>query len=167
MAEFFITLLKKLRIALVRFIDFFYPLAKGFLPLRTYRYAACGGLNLVFDWTLYFVMYNFILRKSNLDLYIITFSPHIASLFIVFPITFFTGFLLMKYISFSDSIGRTRTQLVKYLIVVFLSLVLNYLFLKLFVDLMHFYPTPSKILTSIITIGFSYLMQNYFTFRRN
>ena len=98
---------------LVRIIDAFYFIFKGFMPLKTYRYAVCGGSNLVFDLVLYAIFYNFIFVKQNVDLGLITFSPHIASLFIVFPITFFSGFLLNKYIAFDDSNLKGSTQLVR------------------------------------------------------
>ena len=41
----------------------------------------------------------------------------------------------------------------------------NYLLLKFFVEAVHLYPTPSQAVTSLLIIGYSYLMQKYFTFR--
>ena len=37
--------------------------------------------------------------------------------------------------------------------------------MKLFVDLLRFYPTPSNALTKGISIVYSYLMQKHFSFR--
>ena len=42
---------------------------------------------------------------------------------------------------------------------------LNYLGLKFFVEAVHLWPTFSQVVTSLITIVYSYLMQKYFTFR--
>jgi putative flippase GtrA len=44
-------------------------------------------------------------------------------------------------------------------------ILLNYGFLKLFVDGLGWYPTPSLILTSVFVVLFSYLSQRHFSFR--
>jgi putative flippase GtrA len=56
-------------------------------------------------------------------------------------------------------------QLFRYSLTVLASLFLNYVFLKLFVEVFHLYPTAAKILTTFIVVGFSYLSQSYFTFK--
>ena len=146
-------------------VDLFYPLVKRWMPLKTYRYAVCGGGNLVFDIVLYFLIYNYALNKENLDLGFLVLSPHIAALFIVFPITFFTGFLLNKYVAFGESNLRGRIQLYRYAIVVSGAILLNYLLMKLFVDGLGFCATPSKILVTAISVVYSYTLQNRFTFK--
>lgn len=146
-------------------LDFFYPLFKSFLPKETFRYAATGGGNLVLDIVLYFVFFHFILYEQNLNLGFIVISPHIAAFLMVFPITFTTGFLLAKYITFTQSRLRGRKQLIRYGLTVFGSIILNYVLLKFFVEKMSFYPTPSKILTTSISIIYSFIAQKYFTFK--
>lgn len=135
------------------------------MTLKTYRYAASGGTNFGLDILLYFIFFNFILLKQNLDLQFVVLSPHIAALFVVFPITFTTGFLLNKYITFEASNLKGKTQLVRYFLVAVGSIVINYLLMKFFVDVISFYPTPSKILSSIISIIYSYTLQNNYTFK--
>ncbi len=153
--------------AITKFIDFFYFLFRGFLPLDTYRYAVCGGCNLVFDICLYFIFYHFVFAKQNLELYFVVLSPHIASLFIVFPITFTTGFLLNRYVTFPESNLPWKTQFFRYFLVGMGALLLSYLSLKLLVDFLGFYPTPSRLLTVFVTVGYSYLSQKKFTFKVN
>lgn len=150
---------------ITRLIDLFYPVFKGFMPLKTYRYAACGGSNMALDLVLYFIFYNFIIAKQNIDLGIVVMSPHIASLFAVFPITFLTGFWLSKYVTFTESDLKTKTQFSRYFIVSMGAIVIGYVLMKLFVDGMGIYPTPSKLLTIIIAVCYSYLLQNNFTFK--
>jgi len=135
------------------------------MPLKTYRYAACGGGNLVLDIVLYFVFYNFIIAKQNVDLFFVVLSPHIAALFIVFPITFTTGFLLNKYITFEDSNLAGKTQLIRYFLVAMGAIIISYLLMKTFVDILGFYPTIAKVLATAITVIYSYVLQNYFTFK--
>jgi putative flippase GtrA len=146
-------------------IDFFYPPFRRFVSLKVFRYAACGGANMVFDWILYFAVFQFVLQKQMLHLGFVTLSSHIASLAIVFPITTFSGFLLQKYVTFAASELRGKVQLMRYFMVVGGNLAVNYFGLKLFVDVMHFFPTPSKMLITVITVVLSYIFQNKFTFR--
>jgi putative flippase GtrA len=82
-----------------------------------------------------------------------------------FIITFPIGFILAKYISFPDSFLRKRIQFFRYGLSVMGSVLLNYVFLKLFVEVCGWYPTPSKIVTTLIAILFSYTVQKYFTFK--
>ncbi|XOV68789.1 MAG: GtrA family protein [Fluviicola sp.] len=150
-------------------VDIFYPLFKRWMPLKTYRYAVCGGGNLILDILLYFIFYNYVLHQENLDLSFIAkglvISPHIAALFIVFPITFLTGFLLNKYIAFGESNLRGRIQLYRYALVVAGAIILNYLLMKLFVDVLGFWATLSKIFVTAISVVYSYTLQNRFTFK--
>jgi hypothetical protein len=61
-------------------IDWFYPLFKKMMPLKTFRYAACGGANTILDISLFFVSYNYILHKEIINIGMLSISPHIASL---------------------------------------------------------------------------------------
>jgi putative flippase GtrA len=158
-------LLSSIRNIINGVIDFFYPPFKRYIPIETFRYAATGGGNLVLDIVLYFVFFHYVLLEQNLVLGSVVISPHIAAFLLVFPITFTTGFLLAKYITFTQSQLRGKKQLVRYGLTVLGAIVLNYLLLKLFVDKLDFYPTPSKILTTGISIIYSYVAQKFFTFK--
>ncbi len=146
-------------------IDFFYPPFKKFIPLRTFRYAACGGFNTLLDIFLYFISYNFILQKEVFHTPFVSISPHIAAFMMAFLISFPTGFILNRNIVFPGSTLRRRIQLLRYLLLVLVCILLNYVFIKLFVEQWGIYPTPAKILTTIIVVSFSYLTQKNFTFR--
>lgn len=149
---------------LISLIDSFYFIFRRFMPLKTYRYAVCGGGNLVFDLVLYFLFYHYIFHKEDVNLHYFVLSSHIASLFFVFPITFFTGFFLNKYITFQDSNIPGRIQFVRYLMVALGAIGLSYLCMKLFVDVMKFYPTPSRLVTTVISVIYSYILQSTFSF---
>lgn len=158
--------MKSLAAFLIRVIDWFYLPAFGkVVPRQTFRYAACGALNMALSWVLYFLIYNFVFRKENLDLGIAVISPHIATLGIVFVITLLTGFCLNKYVAFQRSPLRNHTQLMRYILSTAGSLALNYVLLKLLVDVLHLYPTPSQIVASLLIAVYSYFAQKYFTFR--
>jgi len=155
----------KIGLCVQKVIDFTYPLFRRFVPLQVYRYGVCGASNIVFDWVLFFVVYNFLFKYRFFYLGIITLSPHIASLILTFPITTLTGFLLQKYVTFTASDLRGRVQLFRYLLIVVANLLINYSGLILFVDELHFYPTPSKMIITIVTVICSYIGQKKFTFK--
>jgi putative flippase GtrA len=146
-------------------IDFFYPPFKKYMTLQFFRYGFTGALNLLFDWSLYFIIYNYVLRHEMLKLWIITLSSHIASLTIKIPIVLLSGFFLQKYVTFSSSGLRTRIQLIRYTTVFIINVVINYLGLKLLVDVFDFWPTPSNMIVSVVTIFISYFSQKHYTFK--
>lgn len=82
-----------------------------------------------------------------------------------FIITFPTGYLLNRFIVFTGSTLKGRVQLFRYLLLVAVCFALNYVFIKLFVEQCHIYPTIAKILTTVIVVSFSYLTQKQFTFK--
>jgi putative flippase GtrA len=135
------------------------------MPLSTFRYAICGGANMLIDILIYFVSYNYILHKQILELGFIAFKPHIAALWMAFFVSFPLGFLLSKYIVFDKSKLRGRVQLFRYLLIVGVNLILNYVFLKVMVEYMDFYPTIARLFTICFIVTFSFLSQKHFTFK--
>ncbi len=150
---------------ITRIIDFFYPPFQPYFSVKLYRYAVTGASNLVLDWILYFITYQFILEKQMLYLGIVTLSSHIATKFLVFPVTFTTGFLLQKYVTFQASELRGRVQLIRYMTVVHGNLLINYIGLKLLVDYLHFYASISNVMVTMFTVIFSYISQKKYTFK--
>lgn len=153
---------------ITKIIDFFYHPFQKWVPQQVFRYAACGGGNMVLDWVLYCVIYNFVIGHELL--YIGSFlclTPHIATLCIVFPITLLTGFWLNKYVTFTHSPLRGTRQLLRYILVVAVNLAINYFGLKLCVEILGWYPTPSKMLITVITVVVSYFGQKYFSFKES
>ena len=158
--------LTKIGLWIQKTIDSTYPLFRILISPQLYRYGVCGGVNIVFDWVLYFCVYNFIFKHQLVDLGVVTLSPHIASLIIIFPIVTLSGFLLQKYVTFTESSDlRGRVQLIRYMLIVCVNLLINYAGLKLFVDGLDFYPTPSKMIITIVTVICSYIGQKKFTFK--
>ena len=157
-----------MRIAKVitRLIDLFYvgPIRK-IMPQQTFRYAACGGGNLVINWLLYALLYDVVLGFDYLNLGFVYISRHIAALCITFPITLLTGYWLQSRISFSTSPLSDRVSLVRYVVSTLGSLVINYVCLKVFVEWCGIYATWAQVLTSLITIVYSYVMQKHWTFK--
>jgi putative flippase GtrA len=154
-----------MRAFIFRLIDFFYQPFRKLMPLQTFRYAACGGGNMVLDIFLFFICYNYIFKKQILYLGFVAFQPHTASFLCAFCVTFPVGFLLSKYIVWTDSSVKGHVQLFRYFVIVIANLCFNVLFIKLLVEYFHFYPTIAKTLSTAISVLFSYLSSKHFTFK--
>lgn len=152
---------------ITRIIDFFYigPVRKLISP-QTFRYVVCGGANLLLGWIIYYLVFNFIVRENWLDLgWGIVMSPAVQTLFIQFPITFFTGFWLNRNVTFTQSVLRGRVQLFRYAVSVGGSFLLKWLLLKLFVYGLGLYAPLANPMADGIVVIYSYLMARFFTFR--
>ena len=153
---------------IIKITDFLYRPFSKICSLQFFRYGVCGAGNMVLDWVLYFIMYNFVVGHELVYFHLFgrewCLTPHIAALCIVFPITLLTGFWLNKYVTFTQSTIRGWRQFVRYVSIVALNLAINYFGLKLLVEVCGVYPTPSKMIITIITIAISYFGQKYYSF---
>ncbi|MFZ1799753.1 MAG: GtrA family protein [Chitinophagaceae bacterium] len=155
----------RLKRAILHTVDLFYPLFRKWMPLQTFRYAACGGSNMALNIFIYFITYNFILKKEMVHLGFFTLSAHIAAYIISFFITFPIGFYLSMYVVFPGSVLRRRIKLFRYFVVVIGCIFLNVILLKIFVEHFLWYPTPSLMVTTVIVVAFSYFSQRHYSFR--
>ena len=169
----FVLDMNRLAEVITKIIDFFYTPFRKIMPEQMFRYAACGGGNMVLDWVLYFLIYNFVIGHEIVHLSFVignysfeqALTPHIATLCIVFPITLLTGFWLQKYVTFTQSDLHGARQLIRYITIVAVNLAINYFGLKLCVEIWGWYPTPSKMFITVITVIISYFGQKYYSFR--
>ena len=158
---------------IIKIIDFFYTPFRKIVSEQLFRYAVCGGGNMVLDWVLYFLIYNYVIGHDIVNLHFSILSlqftqaltPHIATLCIVFPITLLTGFWLNKYVTFTQSNLHGARQLMRYITIVAVNLAINYFGLKLCVEVWSWYPTPSKMFITLVTVAVSYFGQKYYSFR--
>ncbi len=152
--------------ALQWLVDLFYlPPFRRYISRERFRYFSCGvGNYIVLDSMLYYIIYHHIVDVRYINYGIGVISPHVASLIIVFPITFFSGFLLNRYIVFESTSRKIKFQLLRYAITVAGSILLNYIILKWLVEGCAIWPTPAKVICSMTTAIYSYIMARYFTF---
>ena len=155
----------KIRKLIFKVLDIFYPLFRRFMPLQTYHYAACGGVNTVLTLFVYFVSYNYILNKEVLHLGFIAFKPHIAALFMSFLVSLPVGFYLSMFVIFQGSYLKRRVQFFRYFVVIIGCMLIDYIGLKIFVEYFGWYPTLSKMLNTVIVIVFNYFSQRHFSFK--
>ena len=92
-----------MRKALLKLIDFFYPPFSSWLSLHTFRYIASGGTTSASGIVVYFLVYNLILKQQNVQIGSLLITAPIAALAIESTITFIIGFVLNKYLVFTQS----------------------------------------------------------------
>jgi len=154
-----------IRETILHWIDFFYSPFKKYIPLHTFRYAACGGANTLFDICMFSLSYHFVFKQHDFHLGFVTLSAPIASLFFALCFSLPSGFYLNRYVVFQQTGLKAHNQLIRFVSVTVICIFLNYIFLKLFVEYLHIYPTPAKVLTTLLVIAFSYTAQTHIFFK--
>ena len=97
---------------LTRIVDrLYWRRLDGVISRQLFRYAFCGGLNLSLDAMWYYVIYHYLIGEERfINLGFVHMSAPIASLFLVFPITFFPLFSFQPIIlSGKDPTAATFT----------------------------------------------------------
>lgn len=151
---------------LITLIDALYiPQIKSLISRDMFGYGLCGATNMALDALWYFIIYHYIVAERFINLEFVVVSPHIASLIIVFPITFFIGFWLNRNIAFRVTHLDSRRQLFRYALSVVGSILINYLCMKFFVESLGIWPTPSKMITTVISAVYSFVAAKFYTFK--
>jgi putative flippase GtrA len=161
-----------MRKIIITILDIFYPLVNRFIPKETYYYAACGGGNLVLSWILFFIFYQFVFFKETTHFYFswlnykhIAISAYTLSSFSTFCIAFTIGFLLNRYIVFTNSELKAKVQLFRYGLSALITYSLSWILLKLLIEVLCIYPSIANIIASCIVVVMSYILQRKFTFK--
>lgn len=151
---------------LITLIDALYiPQIKSLISRDMFGYGLCGASNMALDTLWYFIIYHYIVAERFINLGFVVVSPHIASLIIVFPITFFIGFWLNRNVAFRVTHLDSRRQLFRYALSVMGSILINYLCMKFFVESLGIWPTPSKMITTVISAIYSFVAAKFYTFK--
>ncbi len=157
----------KVRNTICNTIDFFYPPFQKLMPIPTFRYLASGGSAFLLDIITYFISYNYILQKQDVVIGGLVISAPIFAWIISFFVVNPYGFLMSKFIVFQESNLKGRIQLFRYFVIVGVNIFLNYALMKLTVEILHFYPTISRIITAIVVAVFSFIINQKFTFGKS
>ncbi|MBM3412681.1 MAG: GtrA family protein [Bacteroidetes bacterium] len=158
-------LLEKIAIGICRIVDLFHPLFQRLLPLQTFRYLVAGGANTFLGLLVYFLCYQYLFKETIIDLWFYAFKAHSASLLVSFLFTFPIGFFFARYVVFDNSNLKARIQLFRYLMICLFNLFLNYLLLKILVEILYWHALLAQFTTVILVIAFSYVAQRNFSFK--
>jgi putative flippase GtrA len=114
---------------------------------------------------IFYGCHEYLFQREMVDLNFVTLTPHIAAFLLALSVTFPIGFFLSRYVVFENREGRKREQLPKYMMVVIGAILLNYFFLKVFIETLSLSAIMAKLFTTAIVVAFSYYAQKYFTFK--
>jgi len=154
-----------MRNGIITIIDFFYPLFRRFMPLQTFRYAACGGFNVLLGFVIFTLLFHLLAPQGVIRVGAGAFEPYSVSLFFSSATVFCVGFLLNKFVVFTASNLRGRIQLFRYFLSFISNLAINYVLLKFLIVYMGLYPVLAQIIVTSILVVLSYFTQQYFTFK--
>lgn len=155
----------KIKLLILRIIDFFYPLAKRFIDLQTFRYAVCGGSNATLNLLIFYLSYNFIFKTEVVYFLDFAITRYIAAYLIALSFSFPIGFCLNKFIVFQQSNLKSQVQLVRYAFITLSSILIDYTLLHILVGYFGFWATPSQAFIIVLLSLYSYFAQTYFTFK--
>lgn len=132
---------------------------------RPFRYLVTAGIATVVDVVVYFLVFNYLLRKANIDISSIVVGAPTASLIISFSCGLVTNFLLTKNFVFSNSDLKSSVQFGRFVIVAIAVFISNYYFMNFLIKVLDWYPTIARGF-SAITIGvLSFITHKAFSFR--
>lgn len=135
------------------------------MPLQTFRYAACGGFNVVLGFILFTITFYLLEKLGVVHISGYAFEPYSIALVGSSGVVFLVGFALNKYVVFTSSNLRGRIQLFRYFLSFISNLAINYVLLKFFVKYVKIYPVIAQVIVTAIVIVLSYFTQQYFTFK--
>lgn len=157
------------------------------MPLQTFRYAACGGGNMLLGFLVFTTVFHLLAGMSHINLGLmefavlkvnigdapvlmlqsneVAFKAHSFALSCSSTVVFIVGFLLNKYVVFTSSNLRGRIQLFRYFLSTVSSFCINYFLLNAMVIYLHVYPVLAQVIVTAIVVTISFFMQQYFTFR--
>jgi putative flippase GtrA len=82
-----------------------------------------------------------------------------------FLLAFTIGFILNKYVVFTESQLMGRVQLFRYAVSAGFSWLGNYLLLKILIENLQFYPSIANVCASAFVVLLSYFLQRKYTFK--
>ena len=139
---------------------------KPLLKSKIFRYLISAGLATWVDVVVYFVSFNYLYKKEDIDIFgFYTVSAPTASLILSYTIGLLTNFTLTKFLVFKESELETHKQLFRYVMVAILVLCLNYFLMSFLIRQLEWYPTLARAV-SAVTIGvLSFVVHKTFSFR--
>jgi putative flippase GtrA len=145
------------------FLDFFYPIVSRIFDKTTYYYAVAGSTNLVLGWVLFWVLDHWVIHSKTVKLPLIEHPVHsytvIAAACGVFSFLF--GFMMMRYVVFTESQLKGRVQFFRYGLSALISATVNWIM----VDTFAWNASLCNVFASVVVVTISYFLQRKFSFK--
>lgn len=132
---------------------------------KVFRYFIAAGVATVVDICMYFIMYNYVLKKQPVPLPGFVMQAPTVSLMVSYGCGLITNFSITKFFVFHESTLRTRWQFLRFASVAFFVLGLNYLAMTFLIRQLMWYPTISRTCSALSIGVLSFLMHKSFSFK--
>lgn len=132
---------------------------------RVVKFFLSAGVATLIDVLIYFVVIKYMLHYQRVVIGVYSASAHNFTLCISYSCGVVINFLLTKYAVFSESTVAGSKQFRRFALIAFLGFFANYGLLRLFVEVIGFYPTPSRIASALSLGVASYYVHKLFTFK--
>jgi putative flippase GtrA len=154
-------MLKKL---IWRGLNTIHPLFKNILSFPVFSYLVVGAANTLLNIGLFLLTFNFLQNNAGFQ---VPFALEIATI-VSFGITVLTGFWLNKNFAFVNSDKdkkQVQKQFGKYCLVAMQGQFSDYLITKALVVLLLINGSVAYIISTVIMLVVTFLLQKYFTFK--
>lgn len=141
-------------------------LTKRILKLKVVRYFFSAATATIVDVGVYFLAFNYIYDKENIDvLGLIVLSAPTASLILSYTCGLVTNFIMTKNLVFKESDLKTYHQFLRFVLVALGVLALNYGLMSLLIKKFDWYPTVARAFSAISIGVLSFIVHKTFSFR--
>lgn len=141
-------------------------ITKKFLRLKVVRYFFAAAVATLVDIWIYFIAFNYIYDKQNINfLGIYAFSAPTASLILSYTCGLITNFLITKFLVFTNSDLKTWQQFTRFVFVAIGVLCLNYGLMTFLINKLEWYPTISRAVSAVSVGVLSFVVHKTFSFR--
>ncbi len=141
-------------------------MVKKLLSSKVFRYFISAGIATWVDVLVYFLAYNYIYQKQDVNLFdALVISAPTAALALSYTAGLLTNFFITKYIVFKESDLETHKQLFRYVLVAIGVLFLNYVMMRLLIRNFNWYPTIARAVSALSVGMFSFVVHKSFSFK--
>ncbi len=149
------------------FLDFFYPIVSRIFDKTTYYYAVAGSTNLVLGWVLFWVLDHWVIHSKTVELPLFKHPVHSYTVIaaVCGVVSFLFGFLMMRFVVFTESQLKGRIQFFRYGLSALISATVNWLLIKLMVDTFAWNASLCNVFASLVVVTISYFLQRKFSFK--
>ena len=120
-------------------------MVKRVLKSKVFRYFISAGIATWVDVMVYFIAYNYIYEKQDINLFDwMVISAPTASLMLSYTAGLLTNFFFTKHLVFKESELETHKQLFRYVLVAIVVLIFNYILMNLLIKQWGWYPTIAR-----------------------
>lgn len=139
---------------------------KKLVASKVFRYFISAGIATWVDITVYFMAFNYIYQKMDIDFFgLITITAPTASLILSYTMGLITNFTITKFLVFKESELETYKQLFRYILVAMMVLVLNYFLMKFLIGTLQWYPTIARAVSAVSVGLLSFVVHKTFSFK--